>query len=46
MSADVVVAPDRTPPEGEPGGPAHRECWLRDPDGYIVVLASPDGEVA
>jgi catechol 2,3-dioxygenase-like lactoylglutathione lyase family enzyme len=23
---------------------AHREIWLRDPDGYVVVLASPDGE--
>ena len=22
----------------------HRELWLRDPDGYTVVLASPDGE--
>lgn len=21
----------------------HRELWLRDADGYIVVLASPDG---
>jgi hypothetical protein len=25
-------------------GPQHRELWLRDPDGYLVVLASPDGE--
>ena len=24
--------------------PRHREIWLRDPDGYVVVLASPDGE--
>lgn len=23
----------------------HREIWLRDPDGYVVVVASPDGEV-
>jgi catechol 2,3-dioxygenase-like lactoylglutathione lyase family enzyme len=23
----------------------HREIWVRDPDGYVVVLASPDGEV-
>jgi catechol 2,3-dioxygenase-like lactoylglutathione lyase family enzyme len=23
--------------------PAHREIWLRDPDGYVVVLATPDG---
>lgn len=25
--------------------PGHREIWLRDPDGYLVVLCSPDGEV-
>jgi catechol 2,3-dioxygenase-like lactoylglutathione lyase family enzyme len=24
--------------------PAHRELWLRDPDGYVVVIAGPDGE--
>ena len=24
--------------------PAHREIWVRDPDGYVVVLAGPDGE--
>jgi catechol 2,3-dioxygenase-like lactoylglutathione lyase family enzyme len=24
--------------------PAHREVWLQDPDGYVVVIASPDGE--
>lgn len=23
----------------------HREFWIRDPDGYVVVLASHDGEV-
>ena len=23
----------------------HRECWLRDPDGYVVVLASAHGDV-
>lgn len=37
-----VVLKRRNPPEGN-GGPNHWECWLRDPDGYIVVLASPDG---
>jgi len=25
-------------------GPQHREIWLRDPDGYVVVVAGPDGE--
>jgi len=24
--------------------PQHREIWLRDSDGYVVVIASPDGE--
>ena len=24
--------------------PQHRELWLRDSDGYVVVVASPDGE--
>ena len=32
----------RNPPVGE-GEPNHWECWLHDPDGYVVVLASPDG---
>jgi catechol 2,3-dioxygenase-like lactoylglutathione lyase family enzyme len=45
LEAEVVMAPHRNPPEG-PGGPAHREVWLRDRDGYTVVLASPDGEAA
>ncbi len=26
--------------------PQHREIWLRDSDGYVVVVASPDGESA
>jgi predicted enzyme related to lactoylglutathione lyase len=46
LGAEVVMAPHRNPPPGETGGPAHREIWLRDPDGYTVVLASPDGEAA
>lgn len=44
LAAEVVLAPHRNPPEGRPGGPAHREIWLRDPSGYAIVLASPDGE--
>ena len=24
--------------------PRHWEIWIRDPDGYVVVVASPDGE--
>jgi catechol 2,3-dioxygenase-like lactoylglutathione lyase family enzyme len=45
LGAEVVLPPHRNPPEG-PGGPAHREIWMRDPDGYSVVLARPDGEAA
>jgi predicted enzyme related to lactoylglutathione lyase len=26
--------------------PCHREMLLRDPDGYLVVICSPDGEAA
>jgi catechol 2,3-dioxygenase-like lactoylglutathione lyase family enzyme len=26
--------------------PRHMEIWLRDPDGYVVVICSPDGEGA
>lgn len=44
LEAEIILAPHRNPPEGQPGGPAHREIWLRDADGYAVVLASPDGE--
>ena len=42
LKADVVRAKHRNPSEGY-GGPNHWECWIRDPDGYVVVLASPDG---
>ena len=42
MQAEIVMPRHRNPPEGN-DGPNHWECWLRDPDGYGVVLASPDG---
>jgi catechol 2,3-dioxygenase-like lactoylglutathione lyase family enzyme len=42
LGAEIVLARHRNPPDGV-GGPNHWECWLRDPDGYTVVLASPDG---
>jgi len=42
--AVVIRPPHRNPPEGGGNGPGHREIWLRDPDGYTVVVASPDGE--
>jgi predicted enzyme related to lactoylglutathione lyase len=44
LQAPVVRPPHRNPPEGQGNGPSHREIWLRDPDGYTVVVASPDGE--
>ena len=42
MSVEIVMPRHRNPPEGD-GGPNHWECWIRDPDGYVVVVASPDG---
>jgi hypothetical protein len=42
LKADIVLLRYRNPPDGN-GGPNHWERWLRDPDGYVVVLASPDG---
>jgi predicted enzyme related to lactoylglutathione lyase/catechol 2,3-dioxygenase-like lactoylglutathione lyase family enzyme len=44
LGATVVLPPLRNPPDDEQGGPAHREIWLKDPDGYTIVVASPDGE--
>jgi hypothetical protein len=40
LKAKVVLEPHFNP------APKHREIWLEDPDGYVVVLASPDGESA
>jgi hypothetical protein len=45
LGAPVVRPVHRNPPEGSGNGPSHREIWLRDLDGYTVVVASPDGEV-
>jgi hypothetical protein len=42
LKADIIKPRHRNPAKGE-GGPNHWECWLLDPDGYTVVLASPDG---
>ena len=42
MAVEMVMPRHRNPPDGN-GGPNHWECWMRDPDGYIVVVASPDG---
>ena len=42
LNAEVVIPRHRNPPDGN-GGPNHWELWVRDPDGYTVVFASPDG---
>jgi catechol 2,3-dioxygenase-like lactoylglutathione lyase family enzyme len=42
MAVEIVIPRHRNPPDGN-GGPNHWECWMRDPDGYIVVVASPYG---
>ena len=38
LGAEIIEEPHINP------APRHREVWLRDPDGYVVVVASPDGE--
>lgn len=38
MRAQVIEEPHVNPE------PNHREIWIRDPDGYVVVITSPDGE--
>ncbi len=38
LRAEVIEEPRVNP------APRHREMWLRDPDGYVVVICSPDGE--
>jgi hypothetical protein len=40
MRVEIVLPRHRNPPEGS-GGPFHRRCWMRDPDGYIVVVSTP-----
>jgi hypothetical protein len=44
MKAEIFLPRHRNPPTGS-GGPNHWECWLHDPDGHAVVLASPDGSL-
>jgi catechol 2,3-dioxygenase-like lactoylglutathione lyase family enzyme len=40
LGAEIVEEPHVNP------APRHRELWIRDPDGYLVVIASPDGEAS
>ena len=44
LKAEIVLQRHRNPPDGD-GGPNHWELWLRDPDGYVVVLASAYGDL-
>ncbi len=37
LGAEIVLEPQINP------APNHWEMWLRDSDGYVVVIASPDG---
>jgi catechol 2,3-dioxygenase-like lactoylglutathione lyase family enzyme len=41
MGVEIVMPRHRNPPEGSGGPPIHWECWMRDPNGYVVVAASP-----
>jgi catechol 2,3-dioxygenase-like lactoylglutathione lyase family enzyme len=43
MGVEMVLPKHRNPPAPENGGPNHWECWMKDPDGYTVVVASPYG---
>lgn len=40
LGAQILEEPHVNP------NPQHREIWLHDPDGYVVVLAGPDGETS
>jgi catechol 2,3-dioxygenase-like lactoylglutathione lyase family enzyme len=40
LRTEIILEPHFNP------APEHREMWLRDPDGYVVVVSSPDGESA
>jgi hypothetical protein len=37
LNAQIITEPQFNP------NPRHMEIWLRDPDGYVVVVAGPDG---
>ena len=39
LGADILEQPHVNP------NARHRECWLRDPDGYVVVLAGAEGDI-
>jgi catechol 2,3-dioxygenase-like lactoylglutathione lyase family enzyme len=39
LGAEVLEGPQVNPRAN------HRECWLRDPDGYVIVVAGAPGDV-
>ena len=39
LGADILEEPHVNP------NARHRECWLRDLDGYVVVLAGAEGDI-
>ena len=43
MNVPIILPRHRNPPDDRAGGPNHWECWMKDPDGYTVVVASPYG---
>jgi hypothetical protein len=40
MDVEIVQPRHRNPSDAD-GGPNHWECWMRDPDGYVVVGCQP-----
>jgi hypothetical protein len=40
LNAEILEKPHVNPRAN------HRECWIRDPDGYVVVLVSDGGDLA
>jgi len=40
LAAQIILEPHFNP------APRHREMWFRDLNGYVVVIAGPDGEVS
>ena len=43
MARIAELAPEIVMPRHRNPNAMHWECWVRDPDGYAVVIASPDG---
>lgn len=46
MARVDALKPEVVRPRHVNDRPNHWECWLRDPDGYLVVIASPDGSAS